>query len=79
VPGSNVTPEELWVWIRDRTEDVDGRLVCRTPIWGYLESRGVEPDWRRRKLRTALVKELEAQGRVSRPHPQSGWLYVLAE
>lgn len=77
MPGLDVTAEELWVWILDHTEEIDGQLVCRTPLWGYLEERGIEEPSPRQIMRARLVKELEAQGRVKREYPQSGWLYIL--
>jgi hypothetical protein len=70
----HVTAEELWLWILDNAETVDGVRMCRQPIWGYLEARGV--DEHRAKVRLDLVRELEAQGLVERPYPQSKRLII---
>jgi hypothetical protein len=77
MPGPDVTAEELWSWVWDKREVVDGQLMCRQPIWGYLEDRGVPGGSGRVKMRTRLVKELEAEGRVERPHPRSKRLHIL--
>ena len=71
----DVTADELWRWILDHTEEIDGDLVCRASIWGYLEERGVYEG--RQRVRKSLVKKLTAEGKVVREVPQSGWLYVL--
>lgn len=79
MPGPDVTAAELWHWILDHAEEVDGRLVCREPIWGYLGERGVPVGHGRQAMRARLVKELTAEGKVIREHPRSGWLFILEE
>jgi hypothetical protein len=77
-PGGTVTPEELYDFILDHEEFIDGRRVCRTPLAPYLRSRGYEAPGLRRH-RNTLVKQLEGKGLVEREHPRSGWLYILGK
>ncbi len=79
MPGPDVTADELWSWILDNREIVDGRPMCRRPIWDYLEERGVPAGSGRVRMRTRLVKELEAEGRVERPHPRSIRLHIITD
>ena len=76
-PGPNVTAAELWVFIQDHAEMVEGRLVCRTSLWGYLGDRGIDDLSTRRQVRTRLVKELESEGKVMRRKPRSVYLDIL--
>jgi hypothetical protein len=71
-----VTEEELYAFIADNAEEVDGVLMCRASLWLYLQSRGVD-ERVRKKVRTTLVKELEARGRVRRENPRSRRLMIL--
>lgn len=69
-----VTADELYAFIRDNAEEIDGQLVCRASLIAELRRRGVEYPGR---LRKKLVRELTERGLVVRPHPRSTWLYVF--
>lgn len=75
---TDVTAGQLHDYIVEHAEVIKGRRVCRASLASYLRSRGVKKSVLR-NVRTRLVKELEAQGLVSRKHPRSIWIYVLDE
>ena len=72
-----VTADELYRFILENAEKIDGRLVCRVSLAAELRKRGVKEG--RQQLRFKLVRELEAQGLIKRAHPQSGHLVILQE
>lgn len=69
-----VTADELYSFICEQAEDIDGQLVCRASLIAELRRRRVEFPGRVRKK---LVKELTERGLVLRPHPRSTWLVVI--
>lgn len=56
---------------------MDDELICRASLWEELGRRGVPAGPERQRLRTRLVKELESQGLIRRPHPRSRYLLIL--
>jgi len=72
--SSDITADALLAFIRANVEQIGGRLVCRASVFEELRRRGVE---RPKRVRTALVKELERRGLVNRPDPRSRWLILL--
>ena len=75
VQVSQVSGEDLYEFIRDHAEEVDGAWLCRASLIAYLRACGVENP---KNLRTRLVKELTRQGLVERRNPRSRRLYILS-
>lgn len=72
---SIVTPESLYQFILENTEEIDGQLICRVSLIAELRRRGVSKPG---PVRANLVRELTKQGLVVRPHPRSRWLIVTS-
>jgi hypothetical protein len=72
-----VTARQLFKFICESAELIGDDIVCRASLWEELGRRGVPEGPARRVLRTRLVKELEGQGLIQRPHPRSRYLIVL--
>lgn len=70
----SITAHELYRFICEQVEEIDGQLVCRASLIAELRSRGVEFPGRVRKK---LIRELTERGLVHRPHPRSTSLIVL--
>lgn len=72
---SIVTPEALYQFILENTQEIDGQLICRVSPIAELRRRGVkEPG----AVRANLVRELTKQELVVRSHPRSSWLIVTS-
>lgn len=67
------TPEELYDFILENAEELDGQLVCRASIIAELKKRG---DPTPGATRTALVKELQSRGLVTRLNVRGRWLVI---
>jgi hypothetical protein len=62
--------EDLHRFILANAEEIDGQLVCRTPIAPWLRERNAPGN--RKVLRASLVRELEQRGLVHPPSPAVG-------
>lgn len=70
---THISAGDLYDFIREQAEEIDGRLVCRVSLVAELRRRGVEAPGR---VRRRLVKELTDRGLVLRPHPRTSWLII---
>lgn len=70
----SVTADELYLFICEQVEEIDGQLICRASLIAELRRRGVESPGR---VRRKLVRELSERGLVHRPYPRSTSLIVL--
>lgn len=74
---THVTAAQLFRFICKSAELVGEELICRASLWEELGRRGVSVGPERKRLRSRLVKELESQGLIRRPHPRSRYLLIL--
>lgn len=71
-----VTGPQLYEFILQNAEELDGHRLCRVSLIAHLRSLGVpEPG----KVREDLVRELTRRGLVKRKHPRSIHLYILTD
>jgi len=71
-----VTAEELYEYILQNAEELDGKRIFRASLIAYLRSRGVK---KAQGLRIRLVKELEARKLIKREHPRSIRIEILTD
>lgn len=73
---SEVTASQLYEFVLENAEEVDGHRRCRASLYQCLKNRGIEHP---KNLRTELVKELERAGLVQRENPRSRRLLILGD
>lgn len=71
-----ISANQLYQYILQNAEVLDGRRLCRVSLIAYLKDRGVNKPG---QLRKRLVRELEVAGVVKRKHPRSSHLYILTD
>lgn len=72
-----ITADQLYRFICENAEEIDGEIMCRASLWAELERRGIPQGPERQRLRVRLVKELQARGLIQRAHPRSRRLLLI--
>lgn len=71
-----VTAEQLYNYILENAEELDGKRICRVSLIQYLRTHGVK---KAQGVRIRLVKELEAKKVIKREHPRSIRIEILTD